>query len=528
MNKQQLKALLSVNLRLLNPQATNKYREKGKTGSALTRRLIGNFLFLAIIFVFFYGMSMVAVDMTEAPGLFTYFVALFLILGISQSMTWIANVFFAQKDLQDYLPLPFSERDIFASKIIIVTINIFPFTLPLLLLFATTSIYAKVPIVIAVIMALVLFVIITLLIELGCAFVVLLLSKTKFFQAHQQMILNILLGVTIVVAVVGMMYLNNQTDGDGSSIRAFPMIGLFAPLFNLLVHPLAMGSIIHWIVLFVVTIGLIFLLKKSVVSSLMSQMINVNSNIEKTKVKSKKKRSTSLAGSLRSYNFKLLAEPNLLIQIFSNSILVPIVFIFSFSFNGINSELGIKWLGVSFVGGMFMSGITMNQSSLISNLLSLDRDNFEFISSLPISTKYYLKNKFFFGFIAQLLINTILIITMSFVYNFGIIMSLSCILGSALGSFLVGQYYFYRDYRLRLANWTNITELFTRGGGNLMMILIMFIVLILGSLILGAYSFMIIGFSKPWITNGVVAIILILVSFFVMNHYKNVFWKFLD
>ncbi|WP_125708257.1 LTA synthase family protein [Companilactobacillus zhongbaensis] len=528
MNKQQLKALLSVNLRLLNPQATNKYREKGKTGSALTRRLIGNFLFLAIIFVLFYGMSMMAADMTKAPGLFTYFVALFLILGISQSMTGIANVFFAQKDLQDYLPLPFSERDIFASKIIIVTINIFPFTLPLLMLFAITGVYAKIPIVVAVIMALVLFVIITLLIELGCTFVVLLLSKTKFFQKHQQMILNILLGITIVVAVVGMMFLNNQMDSGSSGIRTFPVIGLFAPLFNLLVHPLAMGSIIHWIVLFVVTIGLIFLLKKSVVSSLMSQMINVNSNVEKAKVKSKRKRSTSLAGSLRSYNFKLLAEPNLLIQIFSNSILVPIVFIFSFSFSGISSELGIKWLGVFFVGGMFMSGITMNQSSLISNLLSLDRDNFEYISSLPISKKYYLKNKFFFGFIAQLLINAILIITMGFVYNFGIVMSLSCILGSVWGSFLAGQYYFYRDYRLRLTNWTNITELFTRGGGNLMMILIMFIVMIVGLLILGAYSFMIIAVSKPWMTNGVVAIILILVSFFVMNHYKNVFWKFLD
>ncbi|KWZ11024.1 hypothetical protein AS262_11850 [Enterococcus faecium] len=51
-----------------------------------------------------------------------------------------------------------------------------------------------------------------------------------------------------------------------------------------------------------------------------------------------------------------------------------------------------------------MAFLTVNQTSFISNLISLDQENFLFIRSLPISMNQYLKEKLRFGWILQSLL----------------------------------------------------------------------------------------------------------------------------
>ncbi|WP_125772095.1 hypothetical protein [Companilactobacillus furfuricola] len=528
MNKQQLKALLSVNLRLLNPQVTNKYRSKGQTGRGLTQRIIFNLMVTTFAFVIVYGFVMIPIVVNKSAALFTYFAGIYLIFGISQSLTGISNVFFAQKDLQDYLPLPISPREVFASKIIVVTMNILPFTITLLLLFLMTSWSFGIFLPTAIVMSLILFIIITVIIELICALIIFLLSKTRFFQANQSLIMNALLMITIVIAVVGILFINNQMDGqDPGQLNGYT-IGILLPLFNLFKQPLAVGSLIHWAILIALAAGLILLLKKIVISQLTAQLINISSAPHNQRRKPALKSKKTIGRSLFSYNLKLLKEPNLLVQVFSSSLLLPVIFIFSLSFTTINSGLGIKWIGVFFVGGLLLSGVTMNQTSLISNLISLDRSNFDFVASLPLSLKDYLKNKFHFGLLAQIIINSILIVLMGFMYKFGILMTFSSLLGSVVGTYLIGQFYFSRDYRLRTTNWTNITELFNRGGGNLAMILTMVIVILVGLIIIVAYSMIISYSSDPWVINGIVGLILVLAWGVVMHHFNRGFWDTLN
>ena len=44
MNKKQLAELLKVNLRYVNPQATNKARKAGKHGSRLTQSIVNQYI----------------------------------------------------------------------------------------------------------------------------------------------------------------------------------------------------------------------------------------------------------------------------------------------------------------------------------------------------------------------------------------------------------------------------------------------------------------------------------------------------
>ena len=106
MNKRQLLTLTSVNLRYANPQVTDKARKKGKSGTQLTRYLIQQYVLSGFVFLVIYGLTMIALDFSRLPGFFTYYVALFGVLGFSQGISSIFNVFFDSQDLPAYLPLP--------------------------------------------------------------------------------------------------------------------------------------------------------------------------------------------------------------------------------------------------------------------------------------------------------------------------------------------------------------------------------------------------------------------------------------
>lgn len=47
----------------------------------------------ALMFLGIYGLTMLAFDFSKLPGMFTFYVALFILLGVSQSISGIYNVF---------------------------------------------------------------------------------------------------------------------------------------------------------------------------------------------------------------------------------------------------------------------------------------------------------------------------------------------------------------------------------------------------------------------------------------------------
>lgn len=139
MNKTQLLELIRVNLRYANPQVTDRARKKGKSGKALTRALINQYLLSGVLFLFIYGMTMFFLDFSQMPGFFTYYVALFSILAFSQGISVIYNVFFESQDLPAYLPLPFRQSMIFSAKILVVALTVTPFVFPMFIVFLLTG-----------------------------------------------------------------------------------------------------------------------------------------------------------------------------------------------------------------------------------------------------------------------------------------------------------------------------------------------------------------------------------------------------
>ncbi|KRO00779.1 hypothetical protein [Companilactobacillus kimchiensis] len=525
MNKKQLQALLAVDLRLVNPQVTDRYRKKGKTGSELTKKLKMQFVTNTLLFMLIYGFTMIAMNFSKMPGLFTFYVGLFILLGLSQSISGIYNIFFAGKDLASYLPLPFRQKEIFASKILIVSFNVIPFTLPLLLAFFLTSWRSGTLLPLALALAIVVFLIVLTIILFLCSLIVFALTKTKLFQEHQNLMMNILMGVTMVIAIGGIMFMS---AGASSTTVDRPVIQIFLPLFNIFANSLSMESGLAWIGLLVILLVLSGLLKYLIVPHLSEQLTQTNTLAVTNSKSHQRVRRQGLKSILDAYNRQLLGEPNLMLQVITNSVMIPIIFIISFAFVKVPANLPLKWSGVFFVAGLAFSGITINQASLVGNLISLDRENFEFIKSLPISMKEYLQRKFKLGYYFQLSINTIMILILTIILRVDLIMVLALIIGEIWGTYLISQHYFVRDYRLRLTNWTNITQLFSRGGGNFTMMGTMFISILLGVIVIVVYSSAILFINQAWLVNGMVAILIIGLSSWIWHNYQQKFWKKFD
>ena len=144
MNKTKLWQLVSVSLRYASPQMTDKARKKGYSQKKMNRYLIGQFLLVAVLFLVLYGGMMATVNFSKMPGFFTMYLGLFAILAIAQGISVIYNIFFESRDLPAYLPLPFTQGEIFTSKILVVMLNVVPYCLPLLALFVLTGLQSQI------------------------------------------------------------------------------------------------------------------------------------------------------------------------------------------------------------------------------------------------------------------------------------------------------------------------------------------------------------------------------------------------
>lgn len=519
----QLKELIRVSMRYISPQVTDKAREKGRTGKKLTRYIMSQYLFAGLTFILIYGLTMLAVDFNKFPGIFTSYIGIFTLLGISQSVSIIYNVFFESKDLAAYLPLPFKQSQIFIAKTTVVALSVVPYMLPLFVLFTLAGIRAGVFIPLALIWGLLLFILINV-IELALASIVVFgLTRTQLFKKHKKMMTTAMLWVTMAIAVAGILLMQTRTTGGitgGDSTKILP----FMPFYYAVRTPFSLAGLGSLLGVILVAGALVALIYAWLLPKLYEQLTEVTTS-ESNGGKKRHTEYRGLAHLLRSYNLELMKNPNLITQVMSSTLIFPLVMAGSLALNGDMNFAGmpLKMMGVFFVAGYVIALMTINQISFIGNLISLDGENFEFVSSLPISTRYYLKQKFKLGFTVQAVIGVVVSLICGLLLRVPLIHILMMILGSVLGAFVLSLLYFARDYRLLMTNWTNINQLFTRGSGRIGSVFVMMFSWFGGLIAVFVYGFA--ALSMPAFPLNVIVIGgLLMVSGLLIWYMKTSFW----
>ncbi|WP_261806311.1 ABC transporter [Lapidilactobacillus luobeiensis] len=527
MNKRQLSVLTQVNLRLISPQVTDKLRKKGKAGKRLTKSLLNQYISSGLIFILIYGFLMLSLDFHKFPGIFTYYVALFVLMGVTQAISAIYNIFFEGADLPGYLPLPLRNLEIFLAKIIVVLIGVIPFILPMVIIFFMLSWRAGIMIPLAVLLALVVFILFTAVVLAASSLVVFGLTKTKFFQQHKKTATSLLLGLTMIFMMVGIFFTNMKSSSAGANTIDTKPLQIFMPLYHLLDQPFS-GAGLLGLGIFVVLLGILLLvIRQWILPDLFTQL--TQSNTDMGGGTRKHRLPSGLRPLLGFYNRQLLKEPNLIMQVISTTLMAPLIFLMSFGLGGrINlSRLSFyPWFGVFFVGGIVLAALITDKVSFVANLISLDKQNYEFVQALPLSLNRYLREKFRLGFLIQALMGAVVALIAAFVVHIPPLLLVMTLLGVVYGAYYLSHYYFIRDFRLHLPDWTNINQLFSRGGDNFSLVLVLG-----GSMILGALA--VVGYAsavtwQPIWANVIAAVILLVVAGVLSRYFQRSFWRRLD
>lgn len=531
MNKQKLGALIRTSLRYANPQYTEQARKKGKSGATLTRSLILQFVFLAGLFTVMYGGILFLTDFSRMPGYFTMYVGLFGVLALSQGISVIYNVFFESKDLGAYLPLPFQQAEIFFSKILVVMLTVVPLVLPLMVLFGLTAWQSGSVIPLAAILGIIGFLLFLGIMLFVCALIVLGLTRTKLFQKHKKLMTTGLMVLSTGIAVIGVLVMQNSGHVDYSETGGqLPDRGIllpFLPVYWAINRPFSWQGLLGWGLLLGLFLALALIIKVFFLPRLYEQLTEIST--AQAVVKRKRKDGQTLNQLLRSYNFQLIKDPNLAMQVLSSSVVMPVVLLISSGsavrnlFDGLPNKLA----GVAFAGGLLLTFLSANSTSFVANIISLDRENYDFINTLPISKKDYLKQKFLVGYLIQAGIGIVMAIVGVVMLKLSPLLAISLVLGTLVGSFVMSLFYFARDHRLLMTNWTSVTQLFQRGGGTWLMVIVMFVGMFVGFAAIGFYA--VAAMALPFAPLNIIVIgVLLLICAAVTAYFKTQFWNKLD
>ncbi|MFL2106376.1 hypothetical protein [Desemzia sp. FAM 23991] len=545
MRMKQTVELAKVNMIYANPQMIEKRRNKEvKKGapsklSAYTYILGQNVLLLAI-FIFLFGFMFSNIDLVHYPGMFTSFMGTIILMSVLQGFYLIFNLFYDSKDLSHYLPLPFKASELFAAKAAVLIFMLLPYLVPVWILMFLLGLNAGNALLFLLPGSVVLFLLMITVVLAFSIVLVHLITKLPLFTQHKQGVITALYSLSSIGMVVSVYFLSNRATTSAETAQGIipdmsviPFLGAFHQIFLTPGDAAAWVGILGWVVVLAV---LSFVVIRWVVPSFYQAeqtVSTISSSRPKKQTKRKKQgvaaqRPASVNQTLFKYNLGIIQDGTLMMQFLSSKLLLPLVVIGPTLVNSPDlAAIPTLFWPVFFFGGFIYTFFTLNAVSIVGVIISLDRENFLYLKSLPFSMKHYLRQKFLFAFGIELIIPVLLAIGLMVFLQVPLLFAVLFLAGLVIGTLALSHFYFVRDYRLLNLDWQNLTELFSRGAGTWVQAISIFITVFFGVLAVVAVSFILLALPPIGQMLFSVAIVLVPLSLSagLLVRYKKTFWK---
>ena len=543
--------LTKVNLLYANPQMIEKKRNKeAETGKpskvSAYKSVLGQNLLMFVIFFFLFFVTMsIGINYADYPGLFTINVLVFLMMSFLQSFLIVYNLFYESKDLEYYLPLPFKSSEIFAAKLSVLALMISPYLVPVLGLFVLLGLSTENSYVLSLLGAVVLFLLLMAILVLVSFLLVHFMTSLAVFRKNKNVVSTVLYTVSSIGMIVAVLFITNNPLGADTTLpgqlipdsKAIPFIESF---YTLLVYPSQFEGwlgLAGWLLVLIVLSGIVY---KWVVPNFYGKQKDSaeNETQEQTEQPVQNKRQVisgrvknakpeSVNRILWKYNAGLIQDGTLIMQFISSKILFPVLLLGPTLWGGLDlSSIPLDYWGVFFFGGFIYAFLTLNSISIVGVIISLDRENFLYMKSLPFSMKRYLKQKLWFAYAVELLIPFVLGVIFMVLIKLPILLGLLLLLGLVIGTYALCLFYFVRDHKKLYIDWQNLTELFNRGGGNFIQVISIMGSIFIGVILVALLSFLVT--ALPPIGRLAVSVLAVLVpiavSASVIKWYNKQFW----
>lgn len=532
MNKSLIWELVKINILYSNPQLlTNikKKQNKNKNGRfSAYRSVLIQQVFLILMMATLYSVFFLGIDYKQSSGFFSLQLALFSILATVYGFTGFFSVFYDSKDTKLYLPLPLKAREVFIAKLLAAQGMVLPFLMPCLslLIIAYWQIAGPAFAVLALPSFIILWLLVNLLNLIFMHFVGEVLTKSP----HKTTISTILLTGSSLVSLGALMFLQSQQtiSLQSGGIVEFPEIPIFVGFHYLLSQTFSIGTCVHLILPILFMLGLVHFAFKTVIPNYFQQVLAIDTASSKRKVGKPRKLPQNLNQALIKHHLSTLNDSNLMVQTFLQSLVLGVALLPSISKITEGDRLGVlswEYFGIVLLAGFLLGSMFAGSTTFIGTAMSLEKENYHFIRTLPINFKQFTIQKFWVIAAVQFLVPTLLYLMLAlFVMKINMILALFFGLGILVSALLTGQLYYWRDQRLLMLNWQNSNQLFGRGAGQWLIAGSILLTMFLGTILIIISSIIASMVGALTVSFGLTGLLIVFSACLQLFIYKA-YWK---
>lgn len=504
-------------------------KNPGKKVNVSAKILRSYFFSSLLMFILFINIA-IHFPFEEMPIYFSSMVSFLLVLAFSTAFTAFYNVFYESKDLASYSPYAFKESEIIIAKGLSVLLPALAGIVPMLAYFLVLyirlapSLWLGLPLMLLSLALL--FVSVTLVMVVVVHF----LAQTAVFRKYQSIFANVMIGIGVLTPLLFFFFVQSTSRGIGDQTREIPPLLYPIHLFyKIAVEPFSTEALVGLLAWISLTVFLLYLTKKKVLTHFYDViLLNSEEKIIKER-RSKERISTTKKGFFRMvlrYNLSLLGQGTGVITVLFTSAFLPYLMMIGLISKIRDSQLVPDihppyWLPLFFVG-VLIAVFNNNITSLPSIALSLERENVDFLKSLPFDFARYVKVKFWIIFAVQSFLPVLTLLGLSLYLGLPILSMIYLLVAWILASVILSCHHYLKDVKNLSTNWSSITELVNRSNRIVAMVLLFIYSAILMALVIGSLFLVRSLSSILAISLGVGALILLLgLAIFGYHYYLS-------
>ena len=531
-----IKKLVDINILYSSQEANlaNLRKKQAKNPGKkvnVSARVLSSYIFSSLLMLFMFINIAFRFPFEERPSFFSTMVAILLVLAFSTSFTAFYNVFYESKDLASYRPYAFKESEIIIAKGLSVLLPALAGIVPILAYFLVLyirlapSLWLGLPLMLLSLALL--FVSVTLVMVVAVHF----LAQTTVFRKYQSIFSNVMIGIGVLIPLIFVLFLQSTFGSIVDKVRDIPF--LLYPLhifYKIAVEPFSTEAILGLLAWIALTVFLLYLTKKKVLPHFYDViLLNSEEKVKKERRNKERISTTNKKGFFRMvlrYHLTLLGQGTGVITVLFTSAFLPYLMMIGLISKIRDSQIVPDihppyWLPLFFIA-LFIAVVNNNITSLHSIALSLERENVDFLKSLPFDFARYVKVKFWIIFAVQSFLPVLTLLGLSLYLGLPILSMIYLLVVWILASVILSCHHYFKDVKNLSTNWSSITDLVNRSNRIVAIVLLLIYSVILMILVI-ASLFLVRSLSPILaISLGVGALILLLgLAIFGYHYYLS-------
>ena len=495
-----IKKLVDINILYSSQEANlaNLRKKQSKNPGKkvnVSARVLSSYIFSSLLMLVMFINIAFRFPFEEIPSFFSTMVAILLVLAFSTSFTAFYNVFYESKDLASYRPYAFKESEIIIAKGLSVLLPALARIVPILAYFLVLyirlapSLWLGLPLMLLSLALL--FVSVTLVMVVAVHF----LAQTRVFRKYQSIFSNVMIGIGVLIPLIFVLFLQSTFGSIVDKVRDIPF--LLYPLhifYKIAVEPFSTEAILGLLAWIALTVFLLYLTKKKVFPHFYDViLLNSEEKVKKERRNKERISTTNKKGFFRMvlrYHLTLLGQGTGVITVLFTSAFLPYFMMIGLISNIRDSQIvpdihPSYWLPLFFIA-LFIAVVNNNITSLHSIALSLERENVDFLKSLPFDFARYVKVKFWIIFAVQSFLPVLTLLGLSLYLGLPILSMIYLLVAWILASVILSCHHYLKDVKNLSTNWSSITDLVNRSNRIVAIVLILVYSAILMALVIGS------------------------------------------